>query len=115
MGGLVKDLVDRGMWKDTVVVWMGEFGRTPRINQNGGRDHWGRCWSIVVGGGAIKGGVAYGSTSKDGMDVKDDACSIGDVFATLYKGLGIDPATKVRDNLSRPIEIADGKPLKGLV
>jgi hypothetical protein len=49
------------------------------------------------------------------MDVKDDPCSIGDVFATIYKGLGIDPTTKVRDNLSRPIEIADGKPLKGLV
>ena len=52
------------MWKDTVVVWMGEFGRTPRINQNGGRDHWGRCWSVVVGGGAIKGGVVYGSTEQ---------------------------------------------------
>ncbi|MGL4552085.1 MAG: DUF1501 domain-containing protein [Gemmataceae bacterium] len=115
MGGLVKDLSDRGMIKDTVIVWMGEFGRTPRINQNGGRDHWGRCWSIVVGGGGIKGGQVYGSTSADGMDVKDDPCSIGDVFATVYKGLGIDPATKVRDNLGRPIELAEGKPLKGLV
>lgn len=115
MGGLVKDLADRGMIKDTVIVWMGEFGRTPRINQNGGRDHWGRCWSIVVGGGNINGGMTYGSTSKDGLDVKDSPCSIGDVFATIYKGLGIDPATKVRDNLSRPIEIAEGKPLKGLV
>src|SRR5258707_15869555 len=69
MGTLVKELNERGMWKNTVVVWMGEFGRTPRINANGGRDHWGRCWSVVVGGGAIKGGYAVGSTSKDGMDV----------------------------------------------
>ena len=71
MGGLVKDLVDRGMWKNTVVLWMGEFGRTPRINQNNGRDHWARCWSVVLGGGAIKGGQVYGATSKDGTDVKD--------------------------------------------
>lgn len=99
MGNLVKDLVERGMWKNTVVMWMGEFGRTPRINQNGGRDHWARCWSVVIGGGALKGGQAYGSTSKDGLDVKDKPCSIGDLFATVYKGLGLDPTTQVRDNL----------------
>ncbi len=115
MGGLVADLVNRGMWKNTVVLWMGEFGRTPRINQNAGRDHWARSWSVVVGGGAIKGGQAYGATDKDGIDVAKDPCSIGDLFATVYKGLGIDPATKVRDNLGRPLELADGKPLKGLV
>jgi uncharacterized protein (DUF1501 family) len=115
MGTLVQDLVDRGLWKNTVVLWMGEFGRTPRINQNTGRDHWARCWSVVIGGGAIKGGQVHGSTSKDGMDVKDGACSIGDLFATVYKGLGLDPGTKVRDNLGRPLEIAEGKPLAGLV
>jgi hypothetical protein len=115
MGNLVKDLVDRGMWQNTVVVWLGEFGRTPRINQNNGRDHWGRCWSIVMGGGAIKGGQSYGATSKDGMDIADKPCSIGDVFATLYKGLGVDPTTQVRDNLGRPLAIADGKPLPGIV
>jgi hypothetical protein len=115
MGNLVKELVDMGKWKDTVVMWMGEFGRTPRINQNGGRDHWGRVWSVVIGGGAIKGGQAYGSTSKDGMDVGDKPCSIGDLFATVYKGLGLDPATQVRDNLGRPLNIADGKPLTGVV
>jgi uncharacterized protein (DUF1501 family) len=115
MGALVGDLVERGLWKNTVVLWTGEFGRTPRINQNSGRDHWARCWSVVVGGGAIKGGQVYGSTSKDGMDLKSDPCSIGDLFATVYKGLGLDPASKVRDNLGRPLEIADGKPLKGLV
>jgi uncharacterized protein (DUF1501 family) len=116
MGALVKDLVERGMWKNTVVLWMGEFGRTPRINQNAGRDHWARCWSIVMGGGAIQGGRVFGATSKDGMDVAgDELAKVGDVFATVFKGLGLDPATKVRDNLGRPLEIADGKPLKGLV
>jgi hypothetical protein len=115
MGTLVKELVDRGMWKNTVVLWMGEFGRTPRINQNGGRDHWGRCWSVVLGGGAIKGGIAYGATSKDGTDVEKDPVRIGDLFATVYKGLGVDPGSKIRDNLGRPLEIAEGKPVAALL
>jgi len=115
MGTLVKELVERGMWKNTVVMWMGEFGRTPRINQNTGRDHWARCWSVVIGGGAIKGGQSYGATSKDGMDIADKPCSIGDLFATVFKGLGVDPGTQVRDNLGRPMPIADGKPLEGVV
>jgi hypothetical protein len=106
MGGLVKDLVDRGLWKSTVVVWMGEFGRTPRINQNAGRDHWGLCWSVVLGGGALKGGVVHGSTNADGTDIKDDKVTVKDLFATIYKGLGLDPATKIRDNLGRPLSIA---------
>jgi hypothetical protein len=121
MSGLVKDLVDRGLWKNTVVVWMGEFGRTPRINQGAGRDHWGRCWSVVVGGGAIKGGRVYGSTNEDGTDIKDNRVSVGDLFATLFKGLGLDPSTRIRDNLSRPLSIAyddgkkrDGVPIKDL-
>jgi uncharacterized protein (DUF1501 family) len=115
MSALVADLVDRGMWKNTVVLWMGEFGRTPRINPNAGRDHWARCWSVVLGGGAIQGGHVYGSTSKDGMDVGENPCSVGDLFATVYKGLGLDPATQIRDNLGRPLAISEGKPLKGLV
>lgn len=116
MSALVKDLVERGMWKNTVVVWMGEFGRTPRINQNAGRDHWPKL-SVVLGGGAIKGGMVYGATSKDGMDVTDNACGVGDLFATLYKGLGIDPSTQIRDPIGRPHKIAgdNGKPLDALI
>jgi uncharacterized protein (DUF1501 family) len=96
---------------------MGEFGRTPKINQGGGRDHWARCWSVVVGGGAIKGGQVYGATTKDGTSVKDEtqAVTIGDLFATVYKGLGIDPSTQQRDNLGRPKPIASGKPVAALV
>jgi len=115
MGTLVKELTERGLLKNTVVMWAGDFGRTPRINQNGGRDHWARGWSVVVGGGAIKGGQVYGATTPDGMDVADKPCSIGDVFATVFKGLGLEPSTQVRDNLGRPISIAEGKPLEGLV
>jgi uncharacterized protein (DUF1501 family) len=117
MATLVRDLVDRGMWKNTVVVWMGEFGRTPRINQNGGRDHWARCWSVVLGGGAIKAGQVIGSTTKDGMDVQDGRVTVGDLFATLYKGMGIDPGLQIRDTIGRPHNISgeSGKPISGLV
>jgi uncharacterized protein (DUF1501 family) len=117
MATLVKDLVDRGMWKNTVVVWMGEFGRTPRINQNAGRDHWARCWSVVVGGGGIKGGTIYGETNKDGTEVASNPCSVGDLFATLYKGLGIDPELQIRDAIGRPHHISgeSGKPIAALV
>jgi hypothetical protein len=117
MGTLVKDLVERGLWKSTVLVWLGEFGRTPRINQNAGRDHWARCWSVVVGGGGIKGGQVYGSTNKDGTEVADKPCSVGDLFATLYKGLALDPAMQIRDGLGRPHRISgeDGKPIAALV
>ena len=70
---------------------------------------------MALGGGAINGGVAYGATSKDGMDVQDSPATLGDLFATVYKGLGLDPPAQIRDNLGRPLAIADGKPLKGLV
>jgi len=121
MSALVQDLKDRGKLKDTVIVWMGDFGRTPRINQNGGRDHFPRAWSVVVGGGNIKGGTAYGSTSEDGTEVKDKKVGILDLYATLYRGLGIDPTPEtnasVRDNLGRPYYIAGDKPnwIKDLV
>jgi len=106
MAALVEDLVQKGLWQNSVVAWMGEFGRTPRINQNAGRDHWARCWSVVLGGGAIKGGQVYGSTDSDGGSVKDNEVKIGDLFATIYKAMGLDPATQIRDNLSRPTAIA---------
>jgi hypothetical protein len=116
MGALVKDLVDRGLWRNTVVVWMGEFGRTPRINQNAGRDHWARCWSIVVGGGAIKGGQAYGSTDEDGMAVANNPVRVSDVFATIYRALGIDHTTQIRDSIGRPFNISGerAQPIAGL-
>ncbi len=87
-----------------------------RINQNSGRDHWARCWSVVVGGGAIKGGQVYGSTDQDGMDVANNPVKVGDVFATIYRGLGIDPTTQVRDAIGRPFAIAggNGRPIEPL-
>jgi len=116
MSALVKDLVDRGMWRNTVVLWMGEFGRTPRINQNAGRDHFARCWSVVLGGGAIRGGQAYGASDADGLSVARDPVHVGDVFATVYRALGIDPTMQIRDPIGRPFSIAgdNGRPINAL-
>ncbi|MBX7105736.1 MAG: DUF1501 domain-containing protein [Gemmataceae bacterium] len=117
MAALTEDLYSRGILKDTVVLWMGEFGRTPKINQNGGRDHFPGAWSVVVGGGSIKGGQVIGSTEADGMSVRDNPVGVGELFATVYKGLGLDPNVQIRDNLGRPTAIAGDnvKPIAGLV
>jgi hypothetical protein len=116
MGTLVKDLVQRGLWSNTVLLWMGDFGRTPRINANNGRDHWPNCWSVVVGGGAIRGGQAIGATDQDGMSVARDQANVGDVFATVYRALGIEHTNQVRDAIGRPFGIAgmNGRPINGL-
>jgi hypothetical protein len=92
--GLLEDLHQRGLLKDTLVVWMGEVGRTPGINNRAGRDHYIRAWTIVLAGGGIKGGQTYGQTDADGKEVKDKPVSEGDLFATIYKTLGIDPRVK---------------------
>lgn len=114
MGTLMKDLEQRGKLKDTVVVWMGDFGRTPRINQNGGRDHYPRAWSVVLGGGNLKGGIAYGATDKDGTAATDNPVGVTDLYGTIYRALGIDPTPEtnasVRDNLGRPYYVAGEKP-----
>jgi hypothetical protein len=89
--GLLQDLRDRGLLDSTLVVWMGEFGRTPRINANGGRDHWPRGWSVVLAGGGVKGGMKYGETAADGMTVKEKPVTAADLVATMYTALGIDP------------------------
>lgn len=117
MGSLVEDLAKTGKLKDTAIVWMGEFGRTPRINQNGGRDHYPRAWSVVVGGGSIRGGQAYGATDEGGEMVKDGKVGVGDVFATLYSALGLDPMDQIRDNLGRPTPIAGegSRPISALL
>jgi hypothetical protein len=91
--GLLVDLERRGLLDDTLVVWMGEIGRTPNINNRAGRDHYVRTWSTVLAGGGVKGGVVYGKTDADGIDVAEDPVTEGDFFATVYTALGIDPMT----------------------
>ena len=91
---LLTDLEERGLLKDTLVVWMGEVGRTPQINNRAGRDHYVRAWTIVLAGGGIKGGQVYGATDADGKEVKDDPVTEGDLFATIYTTLGMNPRAK---------------------
>lgn len=92
--GLLTDLQERGQLDRTLVVWMGEVGRTPYINNRAGRDHFIRAWTIVLAGGGIKGGQVYGSTDQDGKEVRDNPVSEGDLFSTIYTTLGISPRTR---------------------
>jgi uncharacterized protein (DUF1501 family) len=108
MSALVEDLEQRELLKDTVVMWMGEFGRTPRINQNAGRDHFARAWSCVVGGGGIKGGLAVGETSSDGQAVESEPFSSEDFMTTVCKGMGISTEKTFTSNNGRPMKIAGG-------
>jgi uncharacterized protein (DUF1501 family) len=114
-GGLVSDLKQRGLLDRTLVVWMGEFGRTPRINPNTGRDHYPRAFSIAVAGCGIRGGQVIGSTTDDGTAIKEDPVGVADLFATICKALEVNPAKENISPLGRPIKIVDGgKPVEKL-
>jgi uncharacterized protein (DUF1501 family) len=108
MSALVNDLDQRGMLQDTAIIWMGEFSRTPRINGNTGRDHWARSWSVVVGGGGLKGGIAVGKTNEDGTNVETEPYTSQDVMASVCKGLGISLETTFTSKNGRPMKIANG-------
>ncbi|MGE3807243.1 MAG: DUF1501 domain-containing protein [Gemmataceae bacterium] len=103
--GLLTDLEQRGLLKNTVVVWMGEIGRTPNINNRSGRDHYVRAWSAALAGARIKPGIVYGETDQDGRDVKTNPVTEGDFFATIYKSLGINPNKENYQGV-RPIPLA---------
>src|SRR4051812_40170726 len=108
MSALVEDLNKRGLMQDTAIIWMGEFSRTPRINGNAGRDHWARSWSVVLGGGGMKGGIAVGKTNEDGTAVDTDPYTSQDVMATVCKALGISLETTFTSKNGRPMKIANG-------
>jgi len=113
--GLVGDLADRGLLDDTVVIWMGEFGRTPTINAGAGRDHWARSWSVVVGGAGFKRGVVVGETSSDGKEVVSEPYTSQDVMASVLKSMGISLETTFTAKNGRPMKIANaGKVIKEL-
>jgi uncharacterized protein (DUF1501 family) len=115
MSALVSDLADRGMLDDTVVMWMGEFSRTPNINGGGGRDHWARSWSTVVGGGGFKRGIVVGETSADGKEVVTEPYTSQDLMASVLKSLGISLETTFTAKNGRPMKIANsGKVIKEL-
>jgi uncharacterized protein (DUF1501 family) len=105
--GLLQDLKDRGRLETTLVVWMGEFGRTPGINPRQGRDHFPKAWSVVLGGGGIRGGHVVGRTSADGMTVEDRPVSAPDLLATICLAMGLDPRKQNLSNVGRPIRLVD--------
>jgi hypothetical protein len=113
---LLLDLAERGLLDDTLVVWMGEVGRTPYINNRAGRDHYIRAWTIVLAGGGIRGGQVYGASDADGRDVRDNPVSEGDLFATIYTALGINPRVRHRVG-TRPIWATpeDARPIRALL
>jgi hypothetical protein len=103
--GLMTDLADRGLLDQTLIVWMGEIGRTPQINNRAGRDHYVRAWSTALAGCGVKGGLIHGETDRDGHDVTSGKVTEGDFFATIYEALGIAPNTEHFAG-SRPVPIA---------
>lgn len=104
---LMQDLHERGLLESTLVVWMGEFGRTPVINPQLGRDHYPKAWSVVLGGGGLKGGTVIGQTSDDGLTVTDRPVATQDLLATICLGLGLDPKKQNLSNVGRPIRLVD--------
>ena len=117
IAALTADLKQRGMLNDVVLVWMGEFGRTPRINQDVGRDHFANCWSVVLGGGGLKGGLAVGQTDKDGVSVEGNKTyQPGDVWATVAHAMGIPLDTVHKSKNGRPMKLANGgTPIQELI
>ena len=112
---LVEDLEDRGMLDDVIIYCAGEFGRTPLINGHAGRDHWSKCFTVMLAGGGIKGGRVVGASEKFGGGVKERPATPLDVMATIYDRMGIDLSTHYEDATGRPVSIVDsGRPIREL-
>jgi hypothetical protein len=112
---LLEDLADRGMLDETLVVWMAEFGRTPKINGGGGRDHWGNVFSVALAGGGVKGGTVHGASDKIGGYPRDGRVLPQDLTATIFHCLGISPHSEIHDNLGRPLAITRGEPIQQIL
>jgi hypothetical protein len=112
---LLEDLNARGMLDDTLVVWMAEMGRTPRINGGAGRDHWSFCYSVVLAGGGVRGGQVFGASDRHAAYPSTDPVGPADVAATIYHCLGVDPRGLVRDQQGRPLVVSAGKPIQAIL
>ena len=116
LSALIQDLDERGMLDSTIVYLAGEFGRTPKINKNCGRDHWARSMAVVLAGGGFKKGYAHGSTDAEGMAPNNEPCTPDDVSSTIFQQLGIDPHTELQTSTGRPIQLfREGKVVPKLV
>jgi hypothetical protein len=111
---LIEDLAERGLLDDTLVVAVGEFGRTPKINADAGRDHWGACQSALLAGGGVRGGQVYGASDPQAAFVKDNPVAPEDLLATIHHALGIAPESEVHDRDGRPYRITEGRPVTAL-
>ncbi|MFM7150276.1 MAG: DUF1501 domain-containing protein [Gemmataceae bacterium] len=113
---LLEDLDGRGLLDETLIVLLSDFGRTPRVNNAAGRDHWTYCYSVVFAGAGIRGGTVYGASDKDAAFPKDHPVSPADICATIYECLGIDPETLIHDRSGRPQPISlGGKPIRDIL
>jgi hypothetical protein len=116
LSALLEDLSGRGMFDTTVVAWMAEFGRTPRVNrQNGGRDHWPRCYSVLLAGGGVQGGRVHGTSDSQGAYPREGMVRPEDIHATIYHLLGVPLATELYDPLGRPYQLCSGRPIVSLL
>jgi hypothetical protein len=114
LSALLEDLDARGLLGETLVYWTGDFGRTPKINGDAGRDHWPSCQTVLMAGGGVRGGQTYGASDRTGAYPIDKAVRPDDVTATVFHALGFDPDTVVRDQLDRPVPISAGAPIRAL-
>ncbi len=115
VAALVEDLTERGLLDETLVIVTGEFGRTPRFNAAGGRDHWANCFSVLLAGGGVRGGMVHGASDRIGAYPSTTPVHPQDLMATLYHCLGIDPHTTIYDLQHRPLPLMDGEPVGAIL
>ena len=115
VSALIEDLAVRGLLDETLVVCMGEFGRTPRHNGNGGRDHWGSVFSLAMAGGGVRAGVVHGASDRLGAYPREGTVLPQDITATIFHLLGIAPSTEVHDTLGRPSAVSRGEVIRQVV
>ena len=112
---LLEDLGARGLLDTTLVVWVGEFGRSPRINKLAGRDHWPQCYTALLAGGGVRRGHVHGASDRLGAYPGTDPVRPEDLSATMFHLLGLDPHAEVRDALNRPLAISPGSVIHGVL
>lgn len=115
MPTLIMDLKERGLLETTLIVWVGEFGRSPKINDKAGRDHWPKCYSALLAGAGVKSGFVFGSSDRFGAYPSKDPVRPEDLSATMFHVLGIDPKTEIHDSLNRPLPISSGSSITGVL
>lgn len=114
LSALLEDLDERGLLGETLVYWTGDFGRTPKINDKAGRDHWPPCQTVLMAGGGVRGGQTYGASDAHGAYPHEHPLKPDDITATVFRALGFDPRAEIHDQLARPMPISAGRPIETL-